>query len=129
MPKPTLDDVHWHPLAGELDRVRMSQLVWGKPRRTPSAASLRSPRRGGRRPGSAAGRAVEDAEQRPDRQHDPLLKPPLQVLDPSLVHPAYRRLSFFPCLISNDPRRCSTSVSLSASASETPRPARQSTAH
>jgi hypothetical protein len=70
VPELALDDVERNALAGELDGVRVAQLMWREapphvrlggepPERDPDA---------GARPGAAAGRAVDDAEQRPDRQ-------------------------------------------------------------
>jgi hypothetical protein len=86
----------------------MPQLMRGKPatdtrlsgeRRQFAAHSSRGPR-------AATGRAVEDAEQRPDRQLDALLEPKrVTCSNPRSSIPTSRRLSFFPCLINNDPRR------------------------
>jgi hypothetical protein len=70
MPQLALDDVERHPLAGELERVRMAQLVRREPAPDPGAggeAAELGADRGGR-PGPAAGRSVDHAEQRPDRQ-------------------------------------------------------------
>jgi hypothetical protein len=42
---------------------------------------------GSRWPRAAAGRAVDDAEQRPDRQLDAVRQPAVEVLEPPVVHP------------------------------------------
>ena len=70
VPELALDDVERDALAGELKRVRVAQLVRREP--TPDAclrcepAELGADR--GARPGSSAGGAVDDAEERPDGQ-------------------------------------------------------------
>ena len=70
MPELALDDVQRHALAGELQGVRVAQLVRRKP--APDAGAGGDPPKlgadGGARPRSSAGRAVDDAQQRPDRQ-------------------------------------------------------------
>src|SRR5215211_723798 len=67
-----LDDDQRHAFACHLDRVGVAELVWSEaPAHTSpgrGASELRSCRRG--RPGSAARRPVDDAEQRPDRKFD-----------------------------------------------------------
>ena len=82
MPELALDDVDRHPLTGELDSVPVPQLV----RREPTAntglggefAQLAADC--GRRPRATAGRAVDDAEQRTDREVDTPLEPAVQML-------------------------------------------------
>ena len=69
MADPALDDVERHAFAGESDGARLAQLVrreapphtrlGGEPTELDADA--------GARPGSASGRAVDDAEQRADR--------------------------------------------------------------
>jgi hypothetical protein len=83
-----LDHDQRHALARHLDRVRVPQLVR---REAPSharlarhVAQLRA-RRGGR-PGPPARCAVDDAEQRSDRQHHPRLEPGLKLLPRPVVH-------------------------------------------
>jgi hypothetical protein len=65
-----LDDVERDALAGELERVGVAQLVRRKAAPDPGAGGeppeLRADR--GARPRPPAGRAVDDAEQRPDQQ-------------------------------------------------------------
>ena len=69
MPELALDNVDRHPLPGELDGVRVPQLVGREPAPDTGLggelAELSAD--GGRRPCATAGRAVDDAEQRPDR--------------------------------------------------------------
>jgi hypothetical protein len=70
MPQLALDDVERHPPAGELERVRVTQLVRREPAPDPGTAgdaTQLGADRGGR-PGPAAGRSVDHTEQRPDRQ-------------------------------------------------------------
>src|SRR5215211_5862735 len=68
MPQLALDDVQRYALAGELERVRVAQLVRREP--PPGAGPGSDPpelaAHGGARPRSPARRAVDDAEQRPD---------------------------------------------------------------
>ena len=83
-----LDDVERHAFAGELDGVGVAQLMR---REAPAYTGL-----GGKpteldpgpgaRPGPAASGAVDDAEQRPDRQLDPVAEPGRQLLPPPGVH-------------------------------------------
>jgi hypothetical protein len=76
-PQLALDDVQRHALTRKLERVRVAQLVRGEPAPDPGAdgesAELRAD--GCARPRSPAGRAVDDAEQRPDRQLGPRSQP------------------------------------------------------
>ncbi len=77
-----LDDVHRHPFARELDSVGMPQLMW---RRTAVNIRLRGEfsqfgAGGARGSRAAAGRAVDDAEQRTDREPDAMLAPAAEVL-------------------------------------------------
>src|SRR4051812_3399734 len=83
-----LDDDERHALVCHLDGVGVAQLVrcetlanaCGRRR----AAQLGA--RGGGRPWSSSGRAVDDAEQRADRELEPQIDPTLQVLPGPLVH-------------------------------------------
>jgi hypothetical protein len=61
-----LDDVQRDTLAGELDGVRMTQLVWSEasPDTCPGGMAAKLAADRGRRPMSTAGRAVDHAEQR-----------------------------------------------------------------
>ena len=69
MPDLALDDVQRHPLAGELERMRMAQLMRREAASDSgsggNAAKLGADR--GTRPRSSARRAVDNAEQQPDR--------------------------------------------------------------
>jgi hypothetical protein len=108
MPKLALDDDQRHALTRHLDGVRVAQPV----RREPSshaglagdAAQLGAG--GGGRPRAPARGAVDDAEQRPDRQLEPGLEPGLKLFP---WPPLPRRTS-------SDPRRASRSASARASA-------------
>src|SRR5215211_1104678 len=68
MPQLPLDDVQRHPLAGELERMRVPQLVRSEP--APDTRPGRDPPElgadRGTRPRPPAGWAVDHAEQRPD---------------------------------------------------------------
>jgi hypothetical protein len=70
MPELTLDDGQRHPLARELDRVRMPKLVRREPSPDTSSRGVPAqlPAHGGRRPRPPASRSVDHAEQRPDGQ-------------------------------------------------------------
>ena len=75
MPELALDDVDRDALPRELDRVRMAELM----RREPTDRSLTGELAqlgagGGRRPRPATGYPVDHAEQRADRQLDPMLQ-------------------------------------------------------
>src|SRR4051812_12834436 len=88
MPELALDDVECHALAGELDGVRVTQLMR---REAPSHARLGGEATelnpdAGARPGPATRRAVDDAEQRPDRQLDASDEPGRQLLPAPGVH-------------------------------------------
>jgi hypothetical protein len=83
-----LDDDERHALVCHLDGMGVAQLVR---RETPAnacgrrrAAQLGT--RGGGRPWSSSGRAVDDAEQRADRELEAHIDPTLQVLAGPLVH-------------------------------------------
>jgi hypothetical protein len=69
MPELPLDDVDRHPFPRELDSMPMSELVGGEPTTNTGLGGeltqLAADR--GRRPRPTAGRAVDNAEQRPDR--------------------------------------------------------------
>jgi hypothetical protein len=84
MPELPLDHRQRHPLAGEFDRMSMPQLMWRKPAPDAScervAAQLRT--RCGGRPGPAASRSVDHAEQRADRQLDPARDPGSEMVVP-----------------------------------------------
>src|SRR5215218_121408 len=77
MPELALDDVKRDALAREFERVRVAQLVRRKPAPDPGpggeSAELRADR--GLRPWSAAGGAVDHAEQRPDWELRPCAQP------------------------------------------------------
>ena len=82
MPELPLDDVDRHPFPRELDSMPMSELVGGEPT-TNTGLGGELPEfaaHGGRRPRAAAGRAVNDAKQRPDRKLDPVSEPAVQML-------------------------------------------------
>src|SRR4051812_46250099 len=82
VPELALDDVERHAFAGELDGVGVAQLVR---REAPPDTRLDSEPTEldpdpGARPGPAASGAVDDAEQRPDPQLDPVAEPGRQLL-------------------------------------------------
>jgi hypothetical protein len=84
-----LDDVQRHALPGQLERMRVAQLVRSKP--APDArVDGDSPEFAadcGTGPLSPARRAVDDAKQRPDRKLDARRDPRTQLLPAPLVHP------------------------------------------
>jgi hypothetical protein len=83
-----LNHDQWHPFTRQLDRVRVPELM----RRGPAThtrcgggpAQVRAS--GGARPHSAAGRTIDDAEQRTDGQLESPLQPRLQFLLSPRVH-------------------------------------------
>jgi len=77
-----LGDVDRHPLPRKLNSVSMPELVRGEaaPYTSLSGEGSKLAADGGRRPRAAAGRAVDDAEQRPDRKLDPVSEPAVQML-------------------------------------------------
>ena len=83
-----LDDVERDALACELKCVSVAQLVWREAtpdsRANREPAQLRPDRRA--RPGMSTGRAVDNAEQRPDRELRPCAQPRPQVLPAPVVH-------------------------------------------
>src|SRR3954454_7120367 len=77
-----------HSLVGHLDGVSVAQLVR---REAPANAcgpggAAQLDTRGGGRPWSSSGRAVDDAQQRADRKLEAHIDPPLQVLPGPFVH-------------------------------------------
>ena len=88
MPELALDDVDRHSLTSELDGVRVPQLMRREP---PTHAGLggetsKLPADSSRRPCATAGRAVDDAEQRPDRQLHTVLEPAVEMLETPVIH-------------------------------------------
>jgi hypothetical protein len=77
VPELTLDDVHRHPLASQLDGVGMTELMGRKaPSHTGLGSELRQlASRGRRSPRAPTSWAIDHAQQRPDRQLDPAFKP------------------------------------------------------
>ena len=75
-----LDDVDRHPPAGELDSVPVPKLERREPTTNTGLGSKRAQLTADsrRRPRPPAGRAVDDAKQRPDRELDTLLNPAVQ---------------------------------------------------
>ena len=69
-----LDDIQRDTLAGELDRVRMTQLVGSEasPDTCPGGMAAKLGAHGGRRPRATARRAVDHAEQRARRKLEAL---------------------------------------------------------
>jgi hypothetical protein len=118
VPELALDDVQRHALARELVRVRVAQLM--RREAAPDASLGREPpelARTAARPRSPAGRSVDDAEQRPDRQFARGSSHGRSCSQPQSSIPTSRRRPPFPWRTSTDPRRASRSCSASASAS------------
>ena len=72
-----------------ISTVSMPELVGSKaaPDTSVSGEVSELAAHGGRRPRPPAGRAVDDAEQRPDRKLDPVREPAVDVLKPPVIHP------------------------------------------
>ena len=104
-----LDDVERDALAGELERVRVAQLVRREP--APHAGLGGEPAQlaadPGARPGPPAGGAVDDAEQRPGGQLVPRCEPWAQLLPAPLVH---AELAAFAALAVADQQRAAPGV-------------------
>jgi len=125
-----LDDVQRHALAGELERVGMAQLRGREPASDarPGGEPAELGAHGGARPRSPAGRAVDDAEQQPDRQLCADGQPRPDLLPPPLTSmPTSRRRPPLPWRTRIDPRRWSSSCSPRARPCWTRSPARQRT--
>jgi len=73
MPELALDHRQRHPFSGELDRVRMVELMRRQPAPHPGSSRVAAQltARRGRGPRPLARRPVDHAEQRTDRQLDP----------------------------------------------------------
>jgi hypothetical protein len=88
VPELALDDDQRHALAGHLDGVGVSKLVWREAsphaRLAGDASQLRAG--GGGRPGPPARGAVDDAEERSDRQLNARLEPGRELLPCPVVH-------------------------------------------
>ena len=88
MPELALDDVDRDALTGELDGMGVPELMRREtasdPGRSGQIAQLTAS--GARRPPPAAGLAVDDAEQRPGWQQDPVGLPGSQLGEPERVH-------------------------------------------
>src|SRR3954471_13261658 len=78
--------------SGTPSRASSSAWAWrswcaAKRRRTPARAATELAAHGGARPRSSAGRAVNAADQRPDRQLEPRVQPRPQRLPAPPLHP------------------------------------------
>src|SRR5215211_179531 len=104
-----LDHVQRHALAGHLDRMCVTELVRCEP--APHSRSGGEPAQlgpdAGLRPGPPAGRAVDDAEQRPRCQLKPLRGPGAQVFPAPVVH---RDLAAMAALAAADKERAAAPV-------------------
>ncbi len=89
VPELTLDDWQGHPLTGELDSVRMPQLLGRNlPNTCGERVASQLPACGGRRPRPPADRRIDHTEQRPDGQLHPAHDPRRDVIAPRPgVHP------------------------------------------
>ena len=97
MPELALNDVHRHALAGELDRVRVAQLMRREPATDPGLSSelAQLTTSSGRRPPPTAGGSVDHAEQRSDRERYAMGHPGRELLEAELVHPGLAALVAF----------------------------------
>src|SRR5215210_5958926 len=84
-----LDDDQRHALAGHFDGVGVAELVRreASPHASLAGDAAQLGAGGGGRPGPPARGAVDDAEQRTDRQFDPRLEPGRELLPGPVVHP------------------------------------------
>ena len=84
-----LDDVDRHPFAGELDGMRVTQLMGSKA--TPDASVdgelTQFGSGGGGGPAAASRWPIDDAEQRSGRQRHAVRQPGRELFEPELVHP------------------------------------------
>ncbi len=124
-----LDDDQRDAFACHLDGVGVAELVRREaPAHAGRGGGAPELRAGGCGcPGSAAGRAVDDAEQRVDGEFEVELSQGWSSCQPQLSMPTSRRRPPLPRRTSSEPRRWSRSASVSASASWTRSPARQRT--
>jgi hypothetical protein len=124
-----LNDDQRDALAWHLDGVGLTELV--RSEAPPDTSTHRCVAQllsgGGLRPGAAAGRSGQDAEQRVDGQLDRDVQPLLELFPGPVVMPTSRRRPSLPRRTRSAPRRASRSASLSASASWMRNAARQST--
>ena len=129
MPELALNDDQRHALAGHLDGVRVAQLVRRKasPHTGLAGDAAQLGAGGGGRLRPSARGAVDDTEQRPNRQLDPGLEPGRELLPGPVVHADLAAAAALPRRTSSEPRRASRSASASASASQIRSPARHST--
>src|SRR5215204_7824417 len=124
-----LDDVQGHAFVGELEGVGVAELVR---RKSPADSGMgreavKREAHTGTGPAAAAGGAIDDAEQRPDRQLGADGEQGRSCSQPHASIPVSRRRPPLPLRTSSDPRCWSRSVSSNDSASWTRSPARQST--
>src|SRR5215212_1918581 len=119
VPELALDHVERHALARELDCVGVAQLV--RREAAPDTRLAGEPAnldaRVGARPRPPAGRAVDDAEQRPDRQRDPGGQPRSKLLPPPGDHSDHAPPAALAVAHKQRPAPMSRSRSPSASAS------------
>ena len=94
-----LDDVHRHPFAREFDRVRVAELMRGAPATDPclSGELTQLTTGSGRCPAPAAGRAVDDAEQRSHGERDAVHHPGGELFEAESVHPGFAALVALCC--------------------------------
>src|SRR3954471_14287362 len=91
MPRLLWPSWRWMTMSGTPSRAISTAWAWrswcgATRRRTPAVAAVRRSSRGGGRPWSSSGRAVDDAEQRADGELEAPIDPTLQVLPRPLVH-------------------------------------------
>ena len=106
-----LDDDQRDTFARHFDRVGVAELVWREaPAHAGRGRGAPELRVGGRgRPGPAACRAVDDAEQRADGEFEAALEPGLKFLPAPVVH---ADLAPAPALAAADQRRAATLVEI-----------------
>jgi hypothetical protein len=87
-----------HSFPGELDSVRMPELMWGEAVAHACLGGELSQfiARGSCRPSTPAGRSIDDAEQRSGRQRHAVGQPFGELLEPELVHPGLAALVALP---------------------------------
>ena len=127
MPELALDDVERQTLASELERVRVAQLMRCEPAPDPGhggqPVELKPDGCSGPRPSTRG--AIDDAEQRPDRQLAARREPGPTCSQSSI--PTSRRRPPLPLRTRSEPSLTSRSCSASASASWMRSPARHNT--
>ncbi len=98
MPQLPLDHNERNAFVSHLDRVRVPQLVWGKPApdACPGGSAMQLFARGRRLPVASGRRSVDHAQQRADRKLAADLEPRIELLPRPTIHPDLTALAARP---------------------------------